>query len=1104
MPDIFDENFPEEFIKAIKKNNIEKVRESLRSKQKFSDSNFPNLTGYCKRALLLSIKREHFSITALILNTLGEHIPPNIKRNILKTAFKEENEEITSLETTDPEWRLFQYTHLRDSAKVDALLIEEGRNLGIFAKGFALIAAANNGDVKTFEAILKHSPNLNNETIQAALLAIPADARKEVLALESDNPAWQLSVSIMNRDLARVTQILEQNRNKIDDYDITSALTFALYFENSDRAPDIANVLIEARTSIFTGSNDYFHGTGSDFRKAVVQAIPNSNSIAGLQEWLAQEHPAVPETVQEYCRLNRAELVHPDLVETSHLLLAMRIAVLQEFDRFLVEEVEANDPDAVQDAIDAGANINASDKIYQAVTRNKDTLLALALRNAKKREGMSEDETPRSDKAFAIARKLLAAGADIHGRHDFDHERVAFWDATLLHHAAFFGDEETVDFLINAGEDINVRDGEGSERTALHYVAANGNLRMLEWLVTRGADIDAKDSAGETPLHEAASRGMSYSERYTSTASDAPDEPSRPAHELVDVEVNECVSACFYALIRKHGADTNATNHAGETPLHNAFSNYNLGFVETLAAANADFQKTVVETIVQPILDADLTLEEKLVALDKKKKDITAEDIQHVAHFFTKKQHIEDLGNDIIKSTIGSAIGSQQQKLLQQRPLEQSLATFLNAFLKATDEQIAIITKDLHSPQSLLFPWLSAMIDYHNLAHDHKHEGLYPLSADLTYKINVLLDITQLSEKNPPKDQFEDLTEDERQFVTAMITSAIGGDQETALARFSGMVTDMVRANWLVAGIDIEHLSRDFYSLAQTGVPIAEEIPDVQASKESCPEDKASASDNVDEQHHMNNTAQWAAKVIDAAIPAMPDIDSNQIAVYKSRGETPLLNDRFFKTAYSAQEKMTLVEALAKQMATIDFDTLNELEQHRFVGSLTTRIAHLAVHDQLVREKTIVKFREKNFQGAVRAVSLSIPSDEQLKAAVDASYELATREGKQQRTAFAEQQQTQQQQKSSFVGRVVETALKNTTERKEAFAEKLRENLNFAMIGHEDHLASCKPVARKYVAAVAGEQIRTTMLLGEQPTTSTSRIQEVLSQTFKDNVRSGR
>ncbi len=139
---------------------------------------------------------------------------------------------------------------------------------------------------------------------------------------------------------------------------------------------------------------------------------------------------------------------------------------------------------------------------------------------------------------------------------------------------------DTVAFLLDHGADIDATDNSGAG--VLHYVVRHADpkyqLALIRLLVRRGADINQGDEYGATPLHHA-------------IWSNAPNEVVRVLTEL-GADVNARITENDPPILIKgdtpllflmrhdsspsgwkltwlvtHGADVNARNHLGETPL---------------------------------------------------------------------------------------------------------------------------------------------------------------------------------------------------------------------------------------------------------------------------------------------------------------------------------------------------------------------------------------------------------------------------------------------------------------------------------------------------------------------------------------------------------
>lgn len=77
--------------------------------------------------------------------------------------------------------------------------------------------------------------------------------------------------------------------------------------------------------------------------------------------------------------------------------------------------------------------------------------------------------------------------------------------AQQLLEAVLAGDRQSVQELLEAGVSVSVRDDQGL--TGVHLAASKGNLDMLKLLLEKGASVNTRDQYGITPLHLAAVKG---------------------------------------------------------------------------------------------------------------------------------------------------------------------------------------------------------------------------------------------------------------------------------------------------------------------------------------------------------------------------------------------------------------------------------------------------------------------------------------------------------------------------------------------------------------------------------------------------------------------
>ncbi|MEN6426655.1 MAG: ankyrin repeat domain-containing protein [Phycisphaerales bacterium] len=131
-----------------------------------------------------------------------------------------------------------------------------------------------------------------------------------------------------------------------------------------------------------------------------------------------------------------------------------------------------------------------------------------------------------------------------------------------LHDAAVAGDLVGVQRLLSDGVDVNSRDREGY--TALHHAARQAHQELVKLLIEKGAEVNVVAGAGgETPLHAA----------------------------VVCVYRDPVVKVGEKSVVRllaAAGADLNAADADGATPLHRATSLGNARAVKHLLAAGAN------------------------------------------------------------------------------------------------------------------------------------------------------------------------------------------------------------------------------------------------------------------------------------------------------------------------------------------------------------------------------------------------------------------------------------------------------------------------------------------------------------------------------------
>ena len=137
--------------------------------------------------------------------------------------------------------------------------------------------------------------------------------------------------------------------------------------------------------------------------------------------------------------------------------------------------------------------------------------------------------------------------------------------------------------LLAAGTPPSEHDAAGW--TPLHYAAATGDLEMLKVLLLGGADAGAasKDGKDQTPAAVAEEEENDKAAELLSTAALPAEERLRNACEAGDAEGVQAALAA--------GADVNAADSEGWTPLHFAASEGHAAIVKTLVDKGADATK---------------------------------------------------------------------------------------------------------------------------------------------------------------------------------------------------------------------------------------------------------------------------------------------------------------------------------------------------------------------------------------------------------------------------------------------------------------------------------------------------------------------------------
>jgi ankyrin repeat protein len=150
-----------------------------------------------------------------------------------------------------------------------------------------------------------------------------------------------------------------------------------------------------------------------------------------------------------------------------------------------------------------------------------------------------------------------------------------------IHQAAFGGNIEAVKQHLDAGADVNAKDGgEEGGGTPLHRATYQGYKEIAELLIANGADVNAQNDYGETPLD--------YDAWYNSETeiADLLREHGGKHGVINGAAAGGDIEAVKEFLVA--GTEVNAKDEDGWTPLHSAASWGGKEITELLIANGAD------------------------------------------------------------------------------------------------------------------------------------------------------------------------------------------------------------------------------------------------------------------------------------------------------------------------------------------------------------------------------------------------------------------------------------------------------------------------------------------------------------------------------------
>lgn len=143
--------------------------------------------------------------------------------------------------------------------------------------------------------------------------------------------------------------------------------------------------------------------------------------------------------------------------------------------------------------------------------------------------------------------------------------------------------QQAAEILLQQGADPNLTIEQKSHQMAIHLAAANNHVGIVEVLLNKGADVNAKTEKGTTPMSIAAKQGAVEMVKCLLKYKVDIVESRALFHAALCRETTEVMD-----ILLKAGADINAPDPQGVTPLFAAVYAVSLQNVQFLLSHNAD------------------------------------------------------------------------------------------------------------------------------------------------------------------------------------------------------------------------------------------------------------------------------------------------------------------------------------------------------------------------------------------------------------------------------------------------------------------------------------------------------------------------------------
>jgi len=275
--------------------------------------------------------------------------------------------------------------------------------------------------------------------------------------------------------------------------------------------------------------------------------------------------------------MNDGQISRSRALELAEMVLRTNAIRLYDFKSNIHQAADAGDLAKVkafiQEGIDVNTKVHGCTPLHCAARYGHKEVAELLIAkgadiNAKDTQGRTPIDLAINQGRKEMAKLLVSRGGDV-----------------SLHTAAYIGDLQRVQKLIDGGANVDANDQKG--QTALHYAAKSGQVAAAKLLIDNGADVNA----GEwTPLQEAAYHSREMVELLLAKGADINAGRWTPLHSAVYGH-----SDIVELLIAK-GANVNARDGSGRTPLFYAQYQGRTKIVELLRKHGANEDKTPEST----------------------------------------------------------------------------------------------------------------------------------------------------------------------------------------------------------------------------------------------------------------------------------------------------------------------------------------------------------------------------------------------------------------------------------------------------------------------------------------------------------------------------